>query len=281
MQPTLICTILFAASVLAAPIAQRQVDQTDSLLADLSSHAGAIDPPPPAPANMDIVLPPVTEVLALMAQPAKSPATSTAAMTSATAHTIRLGPGIVLPTATVDHIDIRPSASATDTNNVHPSEHIFSMIVVLAILAVIITIYTFSYCRHQKRMKKMATAGAVASENETEKGRCSVVDITRDFPRSKFSVTSSDYPVSTRFSASTVESECSSDSSESESDDDASNRGLINPAHFFALRAASMAARRRHSRGESAPVFGIPRYNSRREQSRRSQSVSGPRQELW
>lgn len=169
----------------------------------------------------------------------------------------------------------------------------FFMIVVLTMITLVIGVYTFSSYRHKRRMAmlKMATTTTRASpvENDNEKGRgCSIVHITRDFPRSKFSVTSSDYPISTRLSASTAESELSelpivsdgdSDSSESEesdADNEAANRGLMNPAHFFNLRAASMAARHRHARGDSAPVFGI----SRREQSRRSRSVSGPREEL-
>ncbi|KAJ7728426.1 hypothetical protein DFH07DRAFT_969859 [Mycena maculata] len=293
MHPThILCIILGAASTLAAPLAKRDGLERQARQ-DLSSHTetGIIDEALPGPANADIVLPPVAEVLAIMATVTSIQLSSPSTTTLSATDVIHLGPGLVAPTPTIDHIEqISPTmSSASGRADYEPPtvahKFLFVSIVVLSMMALILTIYAFSYHRHQLRMNalKRATPHMFPAEKEKEKGRSSVVDITRNFPGSKFSVTSSDYPVSTRFSESTNESQSSFASVDlSEGDSDGSERGLMNPGHFFALRAASMASSHcRHSRGGSAPVFGIPRYDVRREQSRRSRSVSRPREEEW
>ncbi|KAJ7512677.1 hypothetical protein B0H11DRAFT_1946856 [Mycena galericulata] len=278
----LLYIILPAVSTFATPIAQR-----DGLKRiNLSSHTGTIvQARPEHPrANADIALPPVAEVFAIMdsASSIQPPSSSTTTL-SATTDVIHLGPGLVDATPTIYHVGISPTTSSfenTDApHDAHPLLHkfLFLSVVVLSMIALILAIYAFSYHRHQLRTKKvkMAVACGIPAEKEKEMGRSSVVHITPNFPRSKFSVTSSDYPVSTRFSASTSDSESSAEGTDSDSDTEGSDRGLMNPAHFFALRASSMASRR-HSRGGSSPVFGIPRYDGRREYSRRSRSMSGP-----
>jgi hypothetical protein len=151
-------------------------------------------------------------------------------------------------------------------------------VVILSMIALVLAVYAFSYHRHLKSMK-MEEDYTLPEPEEKEKGRCSVVHITRNFPRSKFSVTSSDYPITTRSSSCESESDCSSDTDSESYRHSSYGRGLMDPAHFFALRASSMASSHRHSRNGSAPVFGVPRFDAWREQSRRSRSVSGRREE--
>jgi hypothetical protein len=312
--------ILGAVSTLAAPITIKPQDSTN-----LSSYtANAVIDEAHPPSNADIVLVPVTEVFAIMAShqsPSSSSTITLSASTgvpglavspkmehteilpSASSHpvstptwspTIHLGPGLVV-SPTNERIEILPTTSPserTDPPHEAPTvahKLIFASVVILSMVTLILAIYAFSYHRHQLRMSKLkmleSSVFPEAKEKEKERGRFSVVNITRNFPRSKFSVTSSDYPRSARTShvcESVTSSEGDSEDAESEHESyGGRERGLMDPAHFFALRASSMAinAYRRHSRGESAPVFGVPRYDARREQSRRSRSVSGPREE--
>ncbi|KAJ7686660.1 hypothetical protein B0H17DRAFT_1136751 [Mycena rosella] len=267
-------------------------DQASRFLTlELPNHSGRIiDELHPAP-NTDIVLPPLAEVFAIMATASShQPPGPSATPTLSATNIIHLGPGpVLLPTT--DRIENSPTPSSPSSSSEAHREaptlahrFIFASVVVLSMITLILAIYAVSYHRHQLRLNRfnVAEERRVFPE-EKEKGRSSVVHITRDFPRSKFSVTSSDYPISARDrSSSSTESDSSSEEdSDSDRESYGSERGLMDPAHFFALRASSMAASRRHSRGESAPVFGIPRFDARREQSRRSRSVSGPREEEW
>ncbi|KAJ7158362.1 hypothetical protein C8R43DRAFT_1234296 [Mycena crocata] len=312
MHPTyLLCIILGAAATLAAPTSPRNnlTELQESESSSLSSHAipgGIVDEVHPAPNPSDIVLPPIEKVFAMMAmtststtstQPA-SPSTTTLSTThqSATAEILHLGPGLVV-SPTIARIEIAPTTSSSaNTDPLHEAptlthKFIFVSVVLLSMMAVILAVYAVSYQRTQMRMHAFNLAMEDApvfakggGEKEMEKGRNSVVHITRNFPGSKFSVTSSDYPISARAS-SACESE--SDDTSSDADDDEvdlesyerGGRGLMDPAHFFALRASSMASSRRHSRGGSAPSFGIPRFDARREQSRRSRSVASVSEE--
>ncbi|KAJ6588858.1 hypothetical protein B0H19DRAFT_1101512 [Mycena capillaripes] len=279
----LLYTILAAASALATPTTRRDgfIGRQDSI--GLSSHTGSriIDEAHPA-MSTDIVLPPVAEVFAIMATATSShPLSSSSTTLSATANFIHLGPGLASSPTTVERIEIAPTISSSEnTNPPHDGsplarKFIFVSVVILSMIAFVLALYAFSYYRYQKRTKMEESP---ALPEEKEKGRCSVVDITRHFPRSKFSVTSSDYPVSALSSSCESESDCSSDT-DSASYRDSYERGLMNPAHFFALRASSMASAHRHSRNGSAPVLGVPRFDAWREQSRRSRSVSGQGEE--
>ncbi|KAJ7485369.1 hypothetical protein FB451DRAFT_1168643 [Mycena latifolia] len=277
-----LCIILGAVSTLAAPITTKRQDFTN-----LSSHT-ANDQIPPA-TNMDIVLPPVAKVFAIMATASSQQPPSSSTTTLSATNAIHLGPGLAV-SPTLERIEISPSPSSSpessDPHHEAPTlahRFIFASVVILSMVALILAIYAFSYHHHQLRVNRSNEGESLVFPEEKEKGRSSVVNITRDFPRSKFSVTSSDYPVSVRpSSTSSSESDSSADEdSESDAESYGSERGLMDPAHFFALRASSMASPQRHSRGESAPVFGIPRFDVRREQSRRSRSVSGPREEEW
>ncbi|KAJ7126141.1 hypothetical protein C8R44DRAFT_781121 [Mycena epipterygia] len=287
MRHTCFLYIIFAAvSTLAAPSTSRH--DLIKRSTDLSSHTanGIIDEVHPATnAGSDVVLPPVAEVFAMMATASSNPSPLPSTTTlSATTDTVHLGPGLA-SSPTIERIEILPTTSSTekaDSPHEAPTvahKFIFVSVVLLSMISLILTIYAFSYHRHQMRINRFSLGESRTFCEEKEKGRSSVVHITRNFPRSKFSVTSSDYPLSDRSSSS-----CESDSSseeDSESDNETYERGLMDPAHFFALRSSSMASSRRHSRGGSAPVFGVPRFDGRREQSRRSRSVSGPREEEW
>ncbi|KAJ7666258.1 hypothetical protein DFH06DRAFT_270828 [Mycena polygramma] len=280
--------LLAAASALAAPITGRDGPRQDSTRLSSPTGSGIVDEAPRATPT-DIVLPPVAEVFSIMAAATQSPTTLSA---TPTADVMHLGPGLASSPTTVEHIEIAPTISPSgNTNPPHddvPVAHkfIFVSVVILSMVSFVLAMYSVSYYRSHQ-LVKMEECPALPEEKE--KGRCSVVDITRHFPRSKFSVTSSDYPVSTRSSSCESESESESESElafDGTSDTDSANnrdsygRGLMNPAHFFALRASSMATSHRHSRNGSAPVFGVLRFDVRREQSRRSRSVSG-RREGW
>ncbi|KAJ7211334.1 hypothetical protein GGX14DRAFT_565202 [Mycena pura] len=300
MRPIhLVYVTLAAASVFAAPTATKPGLVTVSHRQDspnLSSHTanGLLDSDV-QPAAPSIVLPPVTEVFALMAA---STASSNPPSPSLAAMTIHLGPGLA-SSPTEEHIAVPPTH--TSSQNISPPyspplahRSVFAAVVVLSLIAVMLAVYAGFYLRHQLHANKIngGQLHALPAEAENKENvkvpRCSVVDISRNFPRSKFSVTSSDYAISARVSsASDSESESESGSrsecesgtdSETDSCEHGSERGLMNPAHFFALRPSSMAWSRRHSRGESAPiVVRIPQFDVRRDQSRRSRSVSGGR----
>jgi len=275
--------LLAAASALAAPTTRRDgfIRRQDST--DLSSDIGSgiIDEAPPA--TPDVVLPPIAEVFAIMAAAyAQPPSSSTSP--SATADVIHLGPGLA-SSPTIERIEISPTVSSSQhTDPPHdnaPLAHkfIFVSVVILSMIAIVLAVYAFSYHRRHRQEKRMQMGVDCQPPEEKEKGRCSVVDISRNFPRSKFSVTSSDYPISTRSSSCESESDCSSEADSASYRDSSYGRGLMNPALFFSLRASSMASSHRHSRNGSAPVFGVPRFDARREQSRRSRSVLGGREE--
>ncbi|KAJ6473529.1 hypothetical protein C8R47DRAFT_1221336 [Mycena vitilis] len=279
--------LLAAASVLAAPVPERDGRRQDSLRMSSPTGGGIADEAPHATPT-DIVLPPVAEVFSILAA-ATQPLSSSTLSATTTVPSIHLGPGLAFSPTTVEHIEIAPTISPSgNTNPPHdgvPVAHkfIFVSVVILSMVSFVLAVYSVSYYRSHQPVKMKECP---ALPEEKEKGRCSVVDITRHFPRSKFSVTSSDYPVSTRSSSCESESESESElASESTSDTDSASprdsygRGLMN-AHFFALRASSMASSHHHSRNGSAPVFGVPRFDVRREQSRRSRSVSG-RREGW
>ncbi|KAJ7719768.1 hypothetical protein B0H14DRAFT_3009587 [Mycena olivaceomarginata] len=246
----LLYTLLAAASALAAPIAQRDGQ-------DLSS----LDEPHPASATpTDIVLPPVSEVFAIMAT-----ASSSSPSSSTTADIIHMGPGLVA-SPTVESTEISHNAPVSN-----PFEHPE------------LPHGDTPFARKFIFRMKTPPGPTPLQATEKEKARqCSVVDISRNFPRSKFSVTSSDYPASAR--AFDSESESDSDSDDCSSDADSASyrnssceraRAPMNPALFF----ASLASSRRHSRNGSAPVLGVSQADAWREQSRRSRSVSGPRVE--
>ncbi|KAJ7266963.1 hypothetical protein B0H12DRAFT_1098970 [Mycena haematopus] len=274
--------ILAAASALAAPIAQRDSQ-------DLSSHTGneIIDNTTPA----NLVLPPVDAVFAMMAAGSASSPSASSTFPSATTDVLHLGPG---PVETSPTGIVSPSEhhGLPSDGNLLTHRFIFASVAILSMVAVVLAVYACSYHssrRYEQRMN-MVQSPAPIDEKEDLKGRCSIVDISRNFPRSKFSVTSSDYPISARAPScdSESESESETDSSSNADSTDYRNstnsngsygRGLMNPALFFALRSSSMAASRRHSRNGSAPVFGVPRFDAGREQSRRSRSVSNSRQE--
>ncbi|KAF8135998.1 hypothetical protein K438DRAFT_1997042 [Mycena galopus ATCC 62051] len=278
----LLYTILAAASALGAPIAQRDNQ-------DLSSHTGSsneiIDNTQPL--MPPVVLPPLAVVFAMMdADPSDQSASSASASAtspSASADVVHMDPGPVevLPTGIVS-----PSEQ-TDSpydGNFLAHKFIFALVVTLSMFAVVFAMYSFSYHCNRHRERSMTTGEGQAPPEEKEKGRCSVVDISRNFPRSKFSVTSSDYPVSARASSCDSESECSSDADSAiYGDISYPGRGLMNPALFFGLRRSSATSSRRssrrHSRNGSLPAFGISRLDARREHSRRSRSVSGSREE--
>jgi len=276
--------LLAAASALAAPTTRRDgfIRRQDST--DLSSDIGSgiIDEAPPA--TPDVVLPPIAEVFAIMAAASSSQSPSSSTSPSATADVIHLGPGLA-SSPTIERIEISPTVSSSQhTDPPHdnaPLAHkfIFVSVVILSMIAVVLAVYAFSYHRRRRQEKRMQMGVDCQLPEEKEKGRCSVVDISRNFPRSKFSVTSSDYPISARTSSCESESDCTSDADSASYRDSSYGRGLMNPALFFSLRASSMASSHRHSRNGSAPVFGIPRFDARREQSRRSRSVSGGREE--
>ncbi|KAJ6595760.1 hypothetical protein DFH09DRAFT_1135538 [Mycena vulgaris] len=284
MRPSLfLSVILGAVSTLAAPITIKRQDSTN-----MSSHTanGFSDHEVRPATNADVMLPPVAEVFAIMATASSHQPPSPSTTTLSATNVIHLGPGLAA-SPTIEHIEISPTTSSSERTD-PPREApmlahklIFASVVVLSMITLILAIYAFSYHRHQLRTNRFNMGESRGFPEEKEKGRSSVVHITREFPRSKFSVTSSDYPLSAR-SSSSYESDSSSDEdSHSDMENYGSARGLMDPAHFFTMRASSMAAPRRHSRGESAPVFGIPRFDVRREQSRRSRSVSGPREEQW
>ncbi|KAJ6488024.1 hypothetical protein C8R45DRAFT_995275 [Mycena sanguinolenta] len=271
--------ILAAVSALAAPIDQRDGQ-------DFSSHTGngIIDDATPP----NIVLPPIDAVFAMMAAAssdpsaslASSPSASSASSTlppSATAEIIHAGPEDPLPTGVVS-----PSEQA-DPPALLTHKFIFASVAILSMVAFVLAVYAFSYNSNRRHELRMKTVQIPPQQFEQEeKGRCSVVDISRNFPRSKFSVTSSDYPISARVSScdSETETDCSSSDADSASFRDSSyGRGLVNSALFFALRSSSMVPSRRHSRNGSVPVLGVPRYGMWRDQSRRSRSVSGSREE--
>ncbi|KAJ7064854.1 hypothetical protein C8F01DRAFT_1354604 [Mycena amicta] len=255
----------------------------------------ALEDSPSSPVNPDsaVALPPVDEVFAIMAANTATQSLATPTATNA----MHPGLGLVSTPPAVDQPSASPTLSAgqevVTSRGSSPLAHrlTFVLVVILSMVAVIIAVYAISYHRHKLRMNRLDGLVAVKKQiKEKEKeslGRCSVVDISRNFPRSKFSVTSSDYPISTRIS---YASTSSSGSSESESTSDCDSQAdaayyeqdiyereqergrMMNVAHLFALRSSSMAASPpRHSRFGSAPVFGVPRFD----QSRRSRSVSG------
>ncbi|KAJ7892746.1 hypothetical protein B0H14DRAFT_2685464 [Mycena olivaceomarginata] len=261
----LLYTLLAAASALAAPIAQRDGQ-------DLSS----LDEPHPASATpTDIVLPPVSEVFAIMAT-----ASSSSPSSSTTADIIHMGPGLVA-SPTVESTEISHNAPVSNPFE-HPElphgdtpfarKFIFVAVVILSMIATVIAASALSYHCNRRYEQRMKTPPGPTPLQATEKEKA----------RHKFSVTSSDYPASAR--AFDSESESDSDSDDCSSDADSASyrnssceraRGPMNPALFF----ASLASSRRHSRNGSAPVLGVSQADAWREQSRRSRSVSGPRVE--
>ncbi|KAF9467820.1 hypothetical protein BDZ94DRAFT_1247819 [Collybia nuda] len=104
-----------------------------------------------------------------------------------------------------------------------------------------------------------------------------IIDISPDFPRSKFSVTSSDYPCSPSSSNPSFVSAPSTMTR-----DPAIPPPLMAPAEFFCLPSAPDLQNPRHSRIRSEPVFGhvLPTPSQslatiRSGEHRRSKSVSG------
>jgi hypothetical protein len=204
-----------------------------------------------------------------------------------------MGPGLVT-SPTVESTEISHHAPVSNPFE-HPElphgdtpfarKFIFVAVVILSMIATVFAVSALSYHCNRRYEQRMKTPPGPAPPQATEKEKarqCSVVDISRNFPRSKFSVTSSDYPASAR--AFDSESESDSDSDDCSSDADSASyrnssceraRGPMNPALFF----ASLASSRRHSRNGSAPVLGVSQADVWGEQSRRSRSVSGPRVE--
>lgn len=104
-----------------------------------------------------------------------------------------------------------------------------------------------------------------------------VIDIAPGFPRSKFSVTSSDYPFSVASSART-----SSVSTSPMPGNSVAPSPLLPPYEFFCLPSAPDLQDQRHSRAQSAPIFchqlpvhALPDIKIRSGDHRRSKSVSG------
>ncbi|KAF7325935.1 hypothetical protein MKEN_00444400 [Mycena kentingensis (nom. inval.)] len=307
MRPIqLVYIALAAAAVSAAPIPDSPAAPADTPSADFSSPAGSLDLDTD---NYDldslglddemVALPPVNEVFAIMAAATLTEPTAT--------NSIHQGLGIASSPVVSPSQGIVPTSDQETAASHGPSplahRLIFVSVVLLSMVAVIIAVYAVSYHRHKLRMNKLDGVASLKRESKAKEkgihGRCSVMDISsRNFPRSKFSVTSSDYPVSVRISYASSQASSSSSSSDNDSEARASDidtdsmdeyyreqdvyereqeRGrMMNAAYFFVLRSSSMAASPpRHSRIGSAPVFGIPRFDLRRDHSRRSQSVSG------
>ncbi|KAJ7185574.1 hypothetical protein C8R46DRAFT_1288535 [Mycena filopes] len=310
--------LLAATAVLAAPIPRRDAQRSTNL--DLSSHTGSenetgiLDDAPAAPVYN---LPPPDVVFKIMAEhQAESSSSSTTSTPSATptTHPIHLGPGIWLaPSPSPTSADrTEPTVSSSpDSHEAPPAlvhKFLFVSIVILSMIALVLTLYACSYHRHRRSLnsrvpldeKALKDKKALGEKREHEKEKkksrtTSVVNITRNFPRSKFSVTSSDYALSlaranrlSSASSSSSESDSASSTSSSGSDCDTDEslesyeRSAMDSARFFALRASSTSSvGHRHSRIGSEPAFGIPRFDSRRA-GRRSRSVSGPREsEEW
>ncbi|KAK7044660.1 hypothetical protein R3P38DRAFT_2880030 [Favolaschia claudopus] len=289
----LVYILLLAASTLAAPATQRDKRE------DLSSYTGnnTLDTAPPTTPPSDISLPPVAQVFALMAAASQSPPTSS--MPASPMPVVHLGPGLE-SSPTTESTDIPPEPSLpAHTDPLHanktPLSHkfIFVTVFVLSVIGIILAVYVFSYhrqCRQEQRLKIAQSQTSTLEEKEKDlEGRCcsvSVVDISHNFPRSKFSVTSSDYPISTSSSTS-CDSESSSDSFSDESMGrwrDSLNfypgRRLLNSPFFSALRPSSVTSARRHSRNGSAPALGGSRFGVRKE-NRKSHSISGRTEERW
>ncbi|KAJ7269959.1 hypothetical protein C8J57DRAFT_1324129 [Mycena rebaudengoi] len=287
-QSYILITILAAASTLAAPTSRDgQIIRQDSTVNGLISEGAAIEPTQESTGDPQFILPPPAQIFALMAAASDSQPSPTIVV-SATDSTIRLGPGLAaLPTSPIVDSITTITPSSQDADAPRPStllqqKAIFAAVVILSMVAMALVVYAISYFRHQhlrrslNAAKEEDTCGLVGAAEK--QGHNSVVHITSQFPRSKFSVTSSDYPCSVRISA--AEESIQSSSSDSDTYSDREFRateegfGLMEPGHFFAMRASSMSTWS-HSRGGSAPVFGVPRFDARRESSRRSRSVSG------
>ncbi|KAF7316308.1 hypothetical protein MIND_00149500 [Mycena indigotica] len=276
MRPIhLVYLVLSAAAFVAAnPISPARSPTSDT------THRLAVRQSSPADgdASPDVVLPPVEEVFALMA----APDTTAPSLASSVASSV-VSPSPSTPSPLEKAQQSKPAPGTT-----HPSRLIFVAVVILAMLAVIIAVYVFSHHRHQMRMSKLDQLDGVSvikkqgSDKDDEK-HCSIVDISRNFPRSKFSVTSSDYPISARGTVTSYAStsDASTDDGNYDQHRDSvyareQDRGMMDPAHFFALRSSSMSASPpRHSRIGSEPAFGIPRYDERSSRRSRSVTVSG------
>ncbi|KAJ7033731.1 hypothetical protein C8F04DRAFT_1103999 [Mycena alexandri] len=314
--------LLAATTALAAPVPQRdaqRIAKREVTELNLSSHTvnengnGITDHAAAAPVNFD--LPPLAVVFAIMAEHPDSDSNSLSSPATASAHTIEMGPGLWLAPSPTPADRTEPTVSSSpDSHDVPPAlthKFLFVSIVILSMIALVLALYACSYHRHKRVLNSRVPLDEKAlkdrkslsekKEQEREKKRSrstSVVNITRNFPRSKFSVTSSDYALSVaranRASGCSSDSSSSSDSASSTSSEEASGsdcdtdeslesyeRSAMDSAHFFALRASSTSSNNRHSRIGSEPVFGIPRYNARRA-GRRTRSVSGPREsEEW
>ncbi|CAK5261873.1 unnamed protein product, partial [Mycena citricolor] len=308
MHPTRVLAILLglgASVTLGVPTARSRQDRhrllartsfVSDLPDDASSLAGVSD------VNQDaIVLPPIAEVFSLIAASASGSPTSVMEASSA-----QLAP-TQSSTQPVTSPSALPSPSSHEITGDGTHGHhklVFVGALVLTLVTFIMSIFGFSYSRHRASLSKLSEyqeetrPKSLAVSELTEKARDSIiVHITRNsrnYPRSKFSISSSDYPLSLHRSSSASSSSYSDSNSKMESDNMDSDcdmrerpasdvvvdhRGLMDPAHLFALRASSMAAQR-HSRAGSEPTFGVPRFDhGRRDHSRRSRSVSGIRED--
>ncbi|KAJ7717231.1 hypothetical protein B0H16DRAFT_1611877 [Mycena metata] len=297
--------LLAATTALAAPIPQRDAHriaarETDL---DLSSHTRNAVTDHAADAPVNFALPPLDVVFAIMKteHPDSDSASSSSTTASATAgaHTIEMGPGLWLAPSPTPPDRTEPTVSASpDSHDAPPVlEHkgLFVSIVILSMIALVLALYACSYHRHkrpltsrvpldEKALKDRKALGEKKEqENEKKRSRStSVVNITRNFPRSKFSVSTRASSFSDSSSSSeSVSTEASGSDCDSDESLESYERGAMDSAHFFALRASSTSSNNRHSRIGSEPAFGIPRYNARRA-GRRSRSVSGPREsEEW
>lgn len=197
--------------------------------------------------------------------------TTTSTVAAAATTELRLGPGLVIaPTASTTYVTPPSPESSTSTHHPYPAP-VRKLAIIASLFFGIVTFTILFYAFAQRRRAKPDLTEPperppLGARQEKEK----TVDIVQNFPRSKFSVTSSDYA----FSIHSVLSDFELEGDEVEPERRRQHRQhLLSPSEFFSPSPPKLRESR-HLRSGSEPVWermDPPRWQAK---DRRSLSVS-------